>query len=243
MKRLVVLQHVGVEGPGLFAKIAKKKGFKVDIIRLDLEENLPKLIKGDILLILGGPMGVKDIKSNKYPWLGKEIKLIKSTLKRDIGIIGVCLGAQLLSYSAGGDVELLKRGSPPRPFPEIGWSEIFTEKIYSCEEISCMLKKPMKVLHWHADRILLPRNSKLLASSNYCKEQLFKIGEKAYGLQFHIEYEVNMVYKWIEIYEEFIISALGKDGPEKLKNNLVNNEKETLNSRIDFINKLMELTI
>tara|TARA_B100000214_G_C23899744_1_gene595894 strand:- start:120 stop:857 length:738 start_codon:yes stop_codon:yes gene_type:complete len=243
MRRLVVLQHVGIEGPGLFSKIAKERGFEVEIIHSSFEYNLPNLNNGDILLILGGPMGVKEIGSSKYPWLKKEVKYLKSILKKDIGIIGVCLGAQLLAYAAGGDVEILKTGSPLKPTPEIGWSEISSLDYKSDDEMSLILKKPMKVLHWHSDRILLPKNIEILASSKKCKEQLFKIRDKAYGLQFHVETEVSMVYDWIKTYEDFIIASLGKNGPNLLKENEKRMENETRYSRVSFINKLIELII
>ena len=50
---------------------------------------------------------------------------VKSELDKKTRIIGVCLGAQLLANAAGGDVEILKYGSPPKPIPEIGWSQVF----------------------------------------------------------------------------------------------------------------------
>ncbi len=101
----------------------------------------------------------------------------------------------------------------------------------------------MKVLHWHSDRILLPKNIEILASSKKCKEQLFKIRDKAYGLQFHVETEVSMVYDWIKTYEDFIIASLGKNGANLLKENEKRMENETRYSRISFINKLLELII
>ena len=61
MKRLIVLQHLEIEGPGLFYQIAKERGMNIEIIRLDQGDGLPKTIKDDLLLIMGGPMGVKDI--------------------------------------------------------------------------------------------------------------------------------------------------------------------------------------
>ena len=125
MKRLLVLQHLEIEGPGLFYQIARERGMNIEIIRLDLGEVLPKTNKDDLLLIMGGPMGVKDIGSIKYPWLKSERDFIKSELEKKTAIIGVCLGAQLLANAAGGDVEILKYGSPPKPLPEIGWNPVF----------------------------------------------------------------------------------------------------------------------
>ena len=87
MKRLLVLQHLEIEGPGLFYQIAKERGMNIEIIRLDLEEGLPKTNKDDLLLVMGGPMGVKDIGSIKYPWLKAERDFIKSELNKKTAII------------------------------------------------------------------------------------------------------------------------------------------------------------
>ena len=69
MKRLLVLQHLEIEGPGLFEQLAKEKNLKIKIIRLDKKDILPKTKKGDLILIMGGPMGVKDIGSERYTCL------------------------------------------------------------------------------------------------------------------------------------------------------------------------------
>ena len=88
-----------------------------EIIRLDLGDDLPKTNKDDLLLIMGGPMGIKDIGGTNFPWLKIEQEFIKLELKKLTPIIGVCLGAQLLANAAGGDIEILKYGSPPKPLP------------------------------------------------------------------------------------------------------------------------------
>ena len=72
IRRLLVLQHLEIEGPGLFEQFAKERDLKIEIIRLDNKNALPQTKKGDLILIMGGPMGVKDIGSGKYPWLKLE---------------------------------------------------------------------------------------------------------------------------------------------------------------------------
>ncbi len=125
IKRLVVLQHLEIEGPGLFEQFAKERNLEIQVIRLDKKDALPQTKKGDLILIMGGPMGVKDIGSEGYPWLKLERDFLKKELENKRPMIGVCLGAQLLANAAGGDVVILKSGSPPKAFPEIGWSQIF----------------------------------------------------------------------------------------------------------------------
>ena len=239
MKRLLVLQHLEIEGPGLFYQLAKERKMNIEIIRLDIGDCLPKTNKDDLLLIMGGPMGVKDIGSIKYPWLKSERDFIKSELKKKTCIIGVCLGAQLLANAAGGDVEILKYGSPPKPLPEIGWSQVFFSQ--SNKNFNKFCETPFHVLHWHSDRIILPEKAELIASSKRCKEQFFKIGHSACGLQFHIESTKEMTEKWINEDKLFINKGLGPNGQEILKGEDIKFGEKTILKRKLLINKLFDL--
>ncbi len=239
MKKLLVLKNIEREGPGLFLKIAKEKGFLPEIYNLSLGEKLPEPKKDDLILIMGGPMSVRDINNEKYFWLREETYFLKRAIENQISIIGVCLGAQLLAHVLGGKIERLKDESNIENKPEIGWSEISSIEEKSNEKISLSIKGTLKVLHWHGDRIILPSQAKLLASSNRCREQLFKVGESIYGLQFHVETEGGMTSDWIKNDKKFIISGLGKEGQKILKNQCCKFESSTLNERILFINKIL----
>ena len=239
IKRLLVLQHLEIEGPGLFEQFAKEKDLKIEVVRLDKKDNLPKTKEGDLILIMGGPMGVKDIGSDKYSWLKLERDFIRRELEKKRPIIGVCLGAQLIANAAGGDVEILKYGYPPKELPEIGWSQIFIDK--SNSDFKSLFEDPFHVLHWHGDRILLPNKAILIASSARCKEQFFRIGDYAYGLQFHIETTETMINKWIEEDKEFVFKGLGSNGQEILREENKKYSNKTFLKRKLLINKLFEL--
>ena len=243
MKKLLVLQHIGREGPGLFLKIAKEKGFLPVIYNLSLGEELPDAEKEDLILIMGGPMSVNDINNVKYFWLRDEIEFIKRAIENQISIIGVCLGAQLLAHVLGGKIERLKDESNKENKPELGWSEISSIEEKSNEKISLSIKGPLKVLHWHGDRIILPPQAKLLASSNRCREQLFKVGESIYGLQFHVETEGLMTSNWIKNDKKFIISGLGENGQNILKRQCKKYESSSHNARVLFIKELFNQII
>ena len=239
IKRLLVLQHLEIEGPGLFEQFAKEKDLKIEVVRLDKKDPLPQTKKGDLILIMGGPMGVKDIGSDKYSWLKLERDFIRRELENKRPIIGVCLGAQLIARAAGGDVEILKYGYPPKELPEIGWSQIFIDK--SNNDFEAMFEDPYYVLHWHGDRILLPNKAVLIASSARCKEQFFRIGNFAYGLQFHLETTGGMINKWIKEDKEFVFKGLGSNGQENLREENKKYSDKTFLKRKLFINKLFEL--
>ncbi len=239
MKKLLVLQNIEREGPGLFLKIAKEKGFLPEIYKLWLGNKLPKAKKEDLILIMGGPMSVRDINSEKYFWLKEEIEFIRRAIENQISIIGVCLGAQLLAYISGGKIERQKDESNKVNKPEIGWSKISSIDKKFIDDISLWQKEPLRVLHWHGDRIILPPHAQLLASSARCREQLFKIGEFIFGLQFHIETEGSMTDDWIKNDQKFIISGLGKNGTKILKNQCKEFESKTLDARILLIKKIL----
>jgi len=82
IKRLLVLQHLEIEGPGLFEQFAKERNLKIEIIRLDNKNPLPQTKNGDLILIMGGPMGVKDIGNDRYPWLKLERDFIKKRARK-----------------------------------------------------------------------------------------------------------------------------------------------------------------
>lgn len=240
MKKLIVLQHIEREGPGLFAQVAKQRGFEINIFRLDQGAKFPKLNRDDLLIIMGGPMGVHDINTSKYPWLKKEVEFIKKAIERGLKIIGICLGAQLMAYACGGEVSKLKKGSPLKESPEIGWDTIYHSKNNN-DILQGFFKEPKFVLHWHSDRIILPSCAKLIASSKYCKEQLFKLNNSSYGLQFHIETSDEMVKKWIREDKKFIRFSLGEKGPEEIRKQNDIYSPLTLKWRISLIKKLIEI--
>ncbi len=216
MRRLFVLQHIEREGPQLFATLAFEYGIEIIIIRLYKYEKIPLITNTDAILVLGGPMGLRDIFNPNYSWLLQEVKLLKKAILEGIPTIGVCLGAQLLSYAAGGDVEEMVEGDPPVFKPEVGWARIYPKANKKIDLLMPYFDQPIYVLHWHGDRILLPEKANLLAFSKRCEEQFFSIGSLAYGLQFHLEIELKNYYEWIKSDIDFVRQSLGVDGEQIL---------------------------
>jgi GMP synthase-like glutamine amidotransferase len=215
--RLVVLQHLGREGPGLFALEAAQRGWPVLVVRLDRGESLPSLRADDLLLVLGGPMGVGDLGDPAYPWLAAEVELLRQALACRQPLIGVCLGAQLLALAAGGNATPLLVGEPPRPLREVGFGAISWSVDPAGHPLLRGLDASELVLHWHGDRCLLPAGAELLASSLHCREQAFRIGPRAVGLQFHVEVEPRQLERWLEEDCAYVIGALGSDGVDRIR--------------------------
>ena len=103
MSRVLVLQHVESEGLGIIEKALRQKGIGADFIKIFRGERIPGNANVcDGLIVLGGPMGVYE--EDIYPFIKDEITLIKSAIKDDTPILGICLGAQMLAKAAGADV-------------------------------------------------------------------------------------------------------------------------------------------
>ena len=221
MNRLVVLQHLELEGPGLFAAEAGRRGWPIQIVRLDQGDALPRLEPGDLLLVLGGPMGVADVGHPAYPWLEGEGELVRQALAHQQPLIGVCLGAQLLALAAGGTAIPLQVGEPPRPLREVGFGAISWCVDPAADPASAQLLRGLAtsqlVLHWHGDRCLLPPAAALLASSMHCQEQAFRIGARAVGLQFHVEVQPEQLELWLEEDRDYVLGALGPGGVERIR--------------------------
>ncbi len=240
MKRLVILQHVEREGPSLFKDIAIDYGLDVITHKVFLGDCIPKIRSGDIFLALGGPMSIKNLSNNSHKWLNDELDLIRNLLQFNIPFIGVCLGAQLLAYAAGGTVEKLFDKTSNKPIAEIGWDPVvFNNKYFNTEKTS-LEGNSINVLHWHEDRINLPPNAHLLASSKKCREQMFFIGKKAIGLQFHPEIVAQDVIRWIDEDELFVMKGLGNNGREILLEQNTSYCDRSHKSRVKFIGRIFE---
>ncbi len=185
MAELAVIQHLEREGPGRFAAAAARRGWTVRIFRPDRGDSLPEADERDqALLVLGGPMGVGDLESGHHPWLAAEVELIRRRLEHQRPVLGVCLGAQLLAQAAGGTAVPLAVGQPPQPLREVGWGAVTWTLPPEQEPVLNGLAQSTLMLHWHGDRIVLPPDATLLASTLHCPEQMFRLGRHAWGCSF-----------------------------------------------------------
>ena len=209
MRRLIVVQHIEHEGPGLFEIIARQLNMNVLVCHVYLGHEIPIPTHQDILLILGGPKGVSDFTNQLNSWMQKELELIKYALNHNVPLIGVCLGAQILAYLSEGKIIPLLDPNTKLSIAEIGWSKVYISEAYINHLIFTGLNKSFYALHWHEDRILVPPIAHLLATSNRCREQMFEISTKAIGIQFHVEIEEEDFKIWTKKDNKFIHKYLG----------------------------------
>lgn len=176
MKRVHCLQHVPFEGLGMIRTWLSDRGYQLTRTRLYENESPPDADHFDWLIVLGGPMGVHD--EDRYPWLRGEKELIGAALAADKGVIGICLGAQLVAECLGAPVTTGET--------EIGWLPLKASPEGMKHPLGRMLDGAT-VLHWHSDTFAIPEGAVPLACSEACPNQGYVYGDKVLGLQFHLE--------------------------------------------------------
>jgi GMP synthase (glutamine-hydrolysing) len=187
--KILVFQHVPFEPLGTLDPVLRDSGFRIRYVNFGRDpESIPSLDGYAGLIVLGGPMNVNDVEN--YPNLANEVTLIKEAVERDISILGICLGAQLLAKALGGSV---KKG----PVREIGWYDVDVTEEGQRDPVLCTFGERSEVFQWHEDYIDLPEGVVNLASSPLCPVQAFRYGEHAYGFQFHLEVNKLIVERWL----------------------------------------------
>jgi GMP synthase (glutamine-hydrolysing) len=190
-RKILSIQNISCETLGTLEDFLESDGYVLDKV-LAPEDPIPQsAIEFSAIILLGGPMSVYE----GIPYLTKEQFLIRDAYRRNIPVLGVCLGSQLIAGALGGTVF---RGAKK----EIGWYDVkITDKGLD-NLFKGFEQKELGVFQWHGDTYTLPGNAVVLAYSDLYP-QAFKIGS-AYGLQFHLEVTADMIKVWTEEYREEI---------------------------------------
>ena len=200
--RALVLQHVACEPPAVFEDVMVERGW--EILRVELDEGEPLPSSGfDAIVAMGGPMSVLD--ESEHPWLVAEKELIRASVGSGLPFWGSCLGVQLLAAALGARVYA---GSAP----EVGVLPVMLTTEGLADPVFGGLPGVFPTLQWHGDTFELPAGAVLLASSPAYANQAFRVGEAAYGVQFHVEVTRGLSLEWSAI-PEYIEYADRVHGP------------------------------
>ena len=190
-KTILAIQNDETDPPHLVGRWLMELGFEIKILRAYAGEFVPPKVPENIagVIPLGGHMGALD--DHIAPWLPNERALLADAIAREIPVFAICLGTQLLAEATGGKVARAK-------IVEIGAKEIFPSAAAATDSIFNFVG-PLPVTQWHEDEVsILPPGAITLASSPACENQIYRVGENSYGVQFHPEADLAIVAKWEE---------------------------------------------
>jgi GMP synthase (glutamine-hydrolysing) len=163
----------------------------------------------DAAIVFGGSMHADQ--DEAHPWLREEKQLLRRFLDSGTPVLGVCLGGQLVAATAGAWVGRVRQ-------PEIGWHEVELTAAAAADPVFARLPRRFDALQWHYYAFEVPGGAVELARSPVCS-QAFRLGDLAWGVQFHPEVTLAMVEQWLEEPEEvdFDREALRRETRERIE--------------------------
>jgi GMP synthase-like glutamine amidotransferase len=185
MRPVAIFRTSPSEGPGYFATYLERRSFAWELVSLDAGAGVPadpRRFSG--LAFMGGPMSVND----DLPWIAPALELIRDALRKDVPVLGHCLGAQLISKAFGGTVR-------PNPVKEIGWGEVRVADNAVAREWLGDVREFLS-FHWHGETFSIPPGATRLMESAHCANQGFAIGIHL-GMQCHVEMTQELIKTWL----------------------------------------------
>ncbi len=187
MKTATVIRHVTFEDLGSYAGVLREHGYAFEYRDAgvdDLQAIDP--LAADVLIILGGPLGV--YQEADYPYLSREIEIARHRIEAARPILGICLGSQIMARALGARVIVAEED-------EVGWANLDLTPEGRRSPLAHL--DDTAVLHWHGDRFELPEGAERLASTPACPNQAFRVGRNILATQFHPEVWWPELERWL----------------------------------------------
>ena len=197
MRSALVIRHTPYEGIAGFRQPIEARGYAID--RIDVTDSAfadVDFLEPDLLVMMGGPMGVYEVDS--HPWITCEINRIALRIAAGRPTLGVCFGAQMIAAAMGARVY-------PGPVKEVGFAPVTVAEGGQSSPLRHLEGLP--VLHWHGDTFEVPGGAEVLArTSNYV--QSFRLGDHVLAIQCHPEMgEDPRIEAWLAGAEDYLAEA------------------------------------
>ncbi len=228
--RIHSIEHVSFEDPAGIALWGAERGHALTRTRIYAGDPFPGPSDFDLLTVMGGPMSVHD--ELEFPWLAQEKDCLKQAVARGRSVLGVCLGAQMLSEVLGGQVT-------KNALREIGWHPVRLTPWAATSPAFAGMPQEFTAFHWHGETFSVPRGASLVAGSEACANQAFAVGGKLVGLQFHFETTAESMEKLITHAADDIVPGPYVQTPDEMRTGTghIDGLKAMLHSLLDNMAK------
>lgn len=184
MSDILVLQNARYEGLAGLGKLLGEDGFNTKIV-FAKQEKIPEIDSSAVIIL-----GASESANDDLPYLKKEMVLVRQAVQKEIPVLGICLGSQLIAKAFGSKVY---QGTKK----EIGIYHDIEFDNLSKSSLFSGIKSPAVVFHWHGDTFDLPQDAIRLAHSKDYRNQAFQLGT-AVGVQFHLEVDEKTIRLWLD---------------------------------------------
>ncbi|AEV82466.1 glutamine amidotransferase [Actinoplanes sp. SE50] len=209
MRTALVIENDPTDDLRRLGEWLTEAGLELTVLRPHAGDDLPETLDDfAALIVLGGDQSAYPDAAGApgAPWFPALEGLFRKAVRNRVPTLGVCLGGQLLASAHGGLVERSPAG------PEIGPGLVGKRDAADTDPLFQWVPLLPDVIQWHRDEITeLPLSATLLAASSRYPHQAFRIGDRAWGLQFHIECDAAMMADWVRL-GAADLDELGYDG-------------------------------
>lgn len=188
MKPVAVFRLAPTEGPGYFATFLDERRIAWRLVKLDEGEPVPASAAGFAgLAFMGGPMSAND----DLPWVEPALALLRDGVRREVPVIGHCLGGQLLARALGGTVTV-------NPVKEIGWHRVDVEDTPEAREWIGADVPAFTAFQWHGETFTIPPGGSRILRGTDCPNQAYVVAGRHLGMQCHVEMTPELIRTWCE---------------------------------------------
>lgn len=192
--RILVIEHEKGAGPERFGTWLIEAGAEVDVLRPYLGDEIPASLNGySALLVLGGSAGPLEDTAN--PWLPQVRDLLRRSAAGEFPSFNICLGGELLAAATSAKIIRRQR-------PQIGIYDLHTTSAGEKDPVFATIareagEKTIPAVLFHQEEMELPDGGELLLTGSDAPVQGYRVGEFAWGTQFHPESDAAQVEHWL----------------------------------------------